>query len=430
MSEIQNAVTILGGMTGLENKEVISTIMEWNKDKVYPVSVIDIQVTASGVVDNSKDIGELVDKIEVFVEEIAKNALDTDSVQEAKKTVSEIGKYLTETRKIQTNPLKDVVGHYTEHENRFSGFSSKLNDKIDAINEKTYQKNEKALRDYFDELLKSKELVELVSMEAFVDFIENKRKTKVLTEATGKLTKGAKDAIDKAIDAVARPILESKALDEKKALQSKQFESYLDGITSDGKSEVLEANIKSLMKLRESVPELYPDVIESCYRSIDNKIARCESNIKSNQAIADKEALENADGELMAKYEEIKSTSRDMTLHVKELEDLYSQLIEIHNGLTFAENQKKVGELGASLRKRAEEIKGHLKASVYTPKTETKREPTEDIQENASYALDMEDLEVLAGIEVSAPSEEEAKAELVRRFAMHLDMIDLIKKDK
>ena len=423
MSEIQTAIARVSDIIGIDKSDFMSNLEKWNKTKVYPVSLIDIKISADGVTDNAEQIAEIVSLFTTWSDDIIKNALDAESVTDAKKMIMEFKKYLSETRKLQTNPLKEVAGHYTPLEAKLDEASKALTTKFEAINEVEYQNRERAIREHFESRIKADGLTEIVGMDAFIDFIANKRKTNIFT-AKGALTKGIKDAIDEALRVVVAPIQEAKALEEKKALQSKQFESYLDGIPSDGSVDLLEASKITLTKLRGSVEELYPDVVEACYRSIDNKISRCDSNIKAVQAIAEADAIKNADGQFMdIAYAEIKIASQNMTLGIEDLKILANELREIYPKLTFAENQEKVKSLGASLTQRITA----LELEEITPVVETP--PTHRVIETDTYLVSIHDIEVLASMEIDAESEEEAKKELVRRFEAHLSMIDLMKKD-
>jgi len=424
MSEIQSVISTIGNIVGLEKTEVVDKLIEWNKSKVYPVNPIIINFENGNITDNSAEVGELVSKIEKYKDDVLKNSLDAESVAEAKKMITEFGKFLIETRKAVTNPLKEIAGHYTKHEAKFKEMNEELTKKIDEINEKTYKNRERAIREYFESRLKDDDLTEVVSMDAFKDFIEAKRKTNIFT-STGKLTKGIRDAVTEAIRAVAEPILEAKKLEESKALQSKQFDSYMANFTVDGDTNVLEANINQLTKFKESVPDLYPDIADHCIRSIDNKIALMEGNIRANKAIAEKEAVQNADGELLEIYEEIKEQSSNMTLGKDDLVEMANKLREIYPKLKFSENQENVKTLGASISARVAELDAkEIEAEIQTVPEEVMQSDSEE----SIYLISIHDIEVLANMEIKAVSEEEAKKELVRRFEAHLSMVQLHKK--
>lgn len=423
MSQIITAITKITDLIGEDKSEFVAKITEWNKSKIYPVSLIDIQIGANGVTDNAEQVGEIIATLSDYVDDMVKNALDAESIADAKKTVAEIGKYIIETRKIQTNPLKEIAGRFTKHEGKFKEFNEALTAKYEAINEVAYKKSEKAIREHFEAIIAEDNLTEIVSMDAFKDFIANKRKTNIFT-SKGALSKGIKDAIAEALRVVVEPIKEANALKEKKALQSKQFNSYLDGIPTDGDTPVLEASIKSLDRLKESIEELYPDIIEECLRNIDNKVSRCSAHIRANKSEAEKEAIQNADGKDMELFNAIRVASTDMTLGLQELKGYANSLREIYPRLTFSENQEKVKTLGASLNQRVIEIQATEMTPIDIPATEV----VPDLDKE-SYFVSIEDIEVLAGMEIVADNEDEAKKELVRRFEAHLDMIDLITKD-
>jgi len=424
MGEIQSVISTIGNIVGLEKTEVVDKLIEWNKSKVYPVNPIVISFEGGEVKDNAEEIADLITKIENYKDEVVKNSLDAESVAEAKKMVAEFGKFLIETRKAVTNPLKEIAGNYTKNEAKFKEMNEELTRKIDEINEKTYKNRERAIREYFESRLKSDALAEVVSMDAFKDFIEAKRKTNIFT-STGKLTKGIRDAVSEAIRVVAEPILEAKELEDRKALQSKQFDSYMVNFTVDGDTNALEANINQLAKFRESVPDLYPDIADHCIRSVDNKIALMEGNIRANKAIKEKEAVQNADGELLEIYEEIKEQSSNMILGEEVLIEMANKLREIYPKLTFSENQENVKTLGTSISARIAELDAkEIEAEIQTVPEEVIQSDSEE----SIYLVSINDIEVLANMEIKAVSEEKAKKELVRRFEAHLSMIRLYNK--
>jgi len=424
MGEIQSVISTIGNIVGLEKTEVVDKLIEWNKSKIYPVNPIAISFEGGGVKDNAEEIADLITKIENYKDEVVKNSLDAESVAEAKKMIAEFGKFLIETRKAVTNPLKEIAGHYAKHEAKFKEMNEGLTQKIDEINEKEYKNRERAIREYFESRLKSDALAEVVSMDAFKDFIEAKRKTNIFT-STGKLTKGIRDAVSEAIRVVAEPILEAKELEDRKALQSKQFDSYMVNFTVDGDTNALEANINQLAKFKESVLDLYPDIVGHCIKSVDNKIALMEGNIRANKAIKEKEAVQNADGELLEIYEEIKEQSSNMTLGKEVLIEMANKLREIYPKLTFSENQENVKTLGTSISARIAELDAkEIEAEIQTVPEEVIQSDSEE----SIYLVSINDIEVLANMEIKSVSEEEAKKELVRRFEAHLSMIRLYNK--
>ncbi|MCB5278925.1 MAG: hypothetical protein LHW59_05345 [Candidatus Cloacimonetes bacterium] len=426
---IKDAITTISKITKQDSKNMVETITTWNKEKIYPVSLIDINISSDGVKDNSADIGELVDKIEVSVQDTIKNSLDLESVLDMKKTVAEIGKYLSETRKIQTNPLKDIVSSYTAHESRFTKFNTELTAKIDAINELEYQKAEKAIREYFSEVLGSDENKDIeIEMALFDSFIQAKRKTKVTLDGKlneGALTKKAKDEIIEQVRLAIEPIRKAKELEAKRSLQSMQFENALNMVKIDGTNTEVESAINSLTSMLVNIENLYPDIIDYCKRAIDNKISFAEANIKANNAIAERNAVQNADKELMEQYEIIYQFVNSGSPIFK---DVYKNYISVLRGiypqLKFTENQEKVKAFGAKLSHIVGEIE---KEEIQQSLAPTPREDI-TIQNHHTFLVSIEDLEVMAGMEIQADSEDEAKEELVERFKAHLSMIDLIRK--
>ena len=410
MNEIQTVISKMEAITLTDN--ILTKITEMNKDKIYPVSLIDIQISKNGITDNSEEVGEIIKGIKTFCDNVVKNTLDLESVQDTKKNISEMGKFIIETRKIQTNPLKEIAGKYTQHEYLFKTMNTDLTDKIDTIRELEYKENEKAIVVHFESLIL--ECGEDLGMDIFKDFIANKRKINIFT-TTGKLNKGIKDAIAEALRLVVEPIKQAKELEEKKNLQSKQFEIYFDGIEADGETQKLEANINTLIRMKETIEGLYPDIKDHCLRNIDNKIGRCESNIRANTAIKEKEEISGVDDELMRTYHGI-TINLKYDLDVQSLTKMKEELREIYPKLKFAENQTKVKELGILITAKIEEMSKPVEAKKEVILEEPERR----------YYVDISDIEFIANTGVVANSEQEAKDKLVDMLRGHLDMVGLI----
>lgn len=419
----QKLVAVLNtakSISGFSGDDFVKNIAEWNKQKAYPFSPIHIEIGTGGVKDNSAEIGALIQNIEVCVNDVTKNTLDVETVEDTKKIIAEIGKFLIEARKIQTNPLASITKNYTQHESKFNDFNRELTKKIDEINEREYQKAEVAIKDYFMEQIIGQGLQDDIHLGMFADFFENKRKNKIFTDK-GALSKAIKDQVLEAIRIAHEPIKTAKELEAKKELQSKQFEMYLENIPADGASNVLEASITSLIRMEQTVNDLYPDIADHCRRSIANKKARCEANIRANEAIAQKEAVQNADLELMSRVETIKTSSQNMLAGTEELSALHKELQGIYTKLVFAENKEKVKEIGVSIKQRISEMeKAEIEQSVKVVQDSPKT-----AQQTKKYMISIHDLEPLTFAKIEAENEEEAKIKMVERFEMHLSMVQL-----
>lgn len=423
ISKIKDAVAVIARTTDIDARNLIADITAWNKDKVYPVSLIDIRIDKDGVTDNSDFVGGIVTKIEEAVKETVANELDLENVTDMKKTVAEIGKWLIETRKIQTNPLKDIATKYTAFESKFGTFNTNLTNKIDAINEKEYQKAEKAIREYFGELLKDVEVE--YNFQIFDSFIATKRKNQVFTEKSV-LNKKIKDEIAEQVRLVIEPLLKAKELEAKKSLQSKQFENYLANIKIDGDNSQIELSINELTRMTIQTKELYPDIIEYCQRAIENKISFAKANITANRMVAERQAVVSVDNKLMEEFSKLEDESKSLTIELDRLKYIVMRLREIYHEVKFADNQEKVKTLGASVALRITEMeKKEIEATVI-PKEEPA--PFNHYSYTRTFSVSIEDIEVIAGMGIEAESEEDAKKELCRRFEAHLSMVDLISK--
>jgi len=415
--ELISATESLALIAKTDTKDFLSKLIDWNKNKAYPISPISIKFENNHIEHNADEIKAFTDKIEAYVKDVVENDLDLDEVESAKKATLEFHKFLSETRKIQTSGLDEAKKQFTAQEARYKPLIASLKDKIDAINEKQYQTNERAIKEHLQatiDLLDD----ESITLEMFKDFIEVKRKNKVFT-TTGNLTKTTKVQADEAVAKAYAPIQALKELEAKKALQQKQFEGYLENIVATGKTPLLEANVNALIAMEEIVEEHYPDITEHCYRAIRNKIDKCEANIRANEAIAQKEALQNADGVILEQLEAIKKTSSDMLIEKKELEKLHKELQGLWAKCTFVSTKDTIKTLGENISKRIQDMQ--VEEIVETP-TPT---PAPQKETEKSFSIDIEDLEVIADMHVSAVSEVEAINKLVQRLRTHLQLVGL-----
>ena len=425
---IKKVTASAGQLLGMDPKDLIPLMEQWNKEKKYPFSPIVINVSEKGVTDNSADVEAFVTDAEAWADDIIKNALDLEEVTTAKKIITEFYKCFSETRKIQTAPLAGVVKKYTPLEGRLKTKGEELTKKIEAINEKEYQKREASIKDHILTEITMKEYTDIANLDMFKDFIENKRKINIFT-STGKLNKAIKDAVEDAIRIAVEPIIKERELNDKKGLQSKNFESYMENIKAEGNTEMLEANIHTLIRMKESVADLYPDIIDSCLRSIDNKTAMIQANIRSNASIAAAEEAKNADGETLKKLDEAKEALKDMTLSVTALKTIKAALTLLYPLAKFTETQEKVKAVGAAVAARIVDLEV-IDATV--PKEETKQQEAPQQSEEAEqpafkYVIATEDINELDNMIIEAGSEAEAIEKFTQVFKAHLEMVGLIK---
>ena len=423
-NQLTVAVEGLSALANVDKEELLKKLQQWNKEKAYPATPVQIEISADGVKDNAEEIGKIVSIIKDYTEDVAKNTLDAEGVANAKATIGAIGTWLIETRKIQTNPLKEIAGHFTPHEAKFKDFSKTLQDAIDRINEKEYEKTEKVIRAYFLEVLTVEQMTETVSMDTFKEFIEKKRKTQCTT-SKGALEKKTKDAIDKAILDVVLPIKEARELEKRKALQSKQFGAYLDNTPSDGETAVLEASITTLHRFKEQIAETYPDIQEDAMRRINERIATCEANIRANEAEAKRKAQEDVDKDILATVEEIEIGYMEESLDM--IQSDTETLRGLYRQAKLTTTQDKIKTVADLLARREAELtpKPEAQAPMKKQEPEVESEPTETV-----WAISREDLDVLLFTKVTATTEDEAKRKFIEAFSDHLEMIDLNKEEK
>lgn len=413
MEEKKQMTKFTPAIKEIEKIATIKEITEWNKNKVYPVSPIHISIDQNGSIDNSNEIGILVCMIGDGVEDAIKNTIDAESLSDVKKTVSEIGKFIIETRKIQTNPLAEIAKKYTKHEAKFNEYNAAITKRIDEIKELEYEKAEKKIVELFED-----EMPKELSLGMFRDFISNKRKNKIFT-AKGELTGAIKSDIAEAMRIAYEPIKFAVELDAKKNLQSKQFETYIDNIETDGATNILNASIITLERFKEQCSDLYPDILEGCYRTIANKAQKCEANIRANEAVAQKEATVNADASAMKRVIEI-SDSLSQEKDLNALQALHKELQEIYKTLTFSENQLKVKEIGTASKQKITAIE----VSLVTPKEE---EPKVIVHLTNFWMISIHDLEPLTFMKIEADTESDAKKKMVEAFESHLSMVTITK---
>lgn len=410
-------------------KVELETVIEWNKNKSYPCSPVSIKFTGTAIEDNSQAIKAFIDKLEAYTEDVEKNALDIEEVKTAKKVVSEYGKLITETRKAQTGQFKQTVTNFTEQESRFDVLIGKLKAKEDAINFKEFEKRAVSIKEYLNKKIAEEVLDKYLNLDMFKDFIENKKKTNIYT-TTGKLAGTFKSAADEVIRLAAEPILKAEELEQKQQQQTAQFEMYMANIGTIGNNEELEANIISLKRFNETVESLYPDIVDSCKRSIENKINMIQGSIRVNTSEAARKATEDADGELMEQVSFVRDKLNDMTLDMAEIQELREQLAEIYPKLKFALNQTTVKNLGTSAAQRianlrAREIAVDIMKTAPTP-TQTPEE-TKSTPVSSKYVIASQDLDELDNMVIEAANEAEAIEKFTQVFKNHLAMVGLVK---
>lgn len=421
---IKTAYDTMGTIIPFKGEGMLEKIIEWNKSGNYPYTPIYMEVTDTGIECNAKDIKKFTDDMEAYIEDVVKNALDLEEVKTAKKIASEFGKYINKTRINQTAPFKDIVSEYTEQEKRYPGFNEKLKEKEDAILSREYEKREKSIKEYIDAKIKEDNLDAHLNLDMFKDFIENKKKTNIYT-STGKLVSGFRNAADEVIRVASEPILKAQEIKEKQQQQTAQFELYMGNFETTGDKEKLETNITQLKRFKENAPSLYPDIVESCERSIQNKISLIEANMRADEADKAKKEQENADGIHLKRAEEIQNKLHDMTLTKEQLKEYHAELSDIYVKLTFAKSQGQVKNLGVSVKKRIEDLEARETAEKLRkqkPKTEAEAK-----QPAFKYVIPGVALEELDNMVMEAGSDAEAIEKFTRIFKQHLEMTGIVK---
>ena len=410
------ALIAISNRIDVSEDKVIEKIKLWNKEKVYPVSLIDIQIVDGKITDNMDDVKKIIDDIDYFVQDQIKNTLDIEVLKQNKSVVHSIGKFISTPRIAQTKYFKDLVTRCTTEENRFTTFQQDFTSRIKEMSEAQYKKNETAIREYLVSQLAEQGLTEIVSVALFTNFIDAKRENAIISK-TGKMTKASTDMIDREIWTIYEPIKERKELREKISLQQKGFERYLENIETKGATEKLNASIIALKRFAETIVETYPNIIDQSHRTILNKRELCEANIRANIAEEKSSELQKVDNVLLTEVYKI-----DKTLYStkKELEDAKCRLGEIYILLQIDSHKKDVAEIG---KKFSEKIINMGRSQEPAPT------PQIPIPKKSGYFIALEDLEPLTLDSLGDGSEEDAKKELIKRFAFNLEFVELIKKE-
>lgn len=419
----RTAIDVFSSTIGVSSSNFIEELERQRKGNGYDLVPIVINVADNGSMEhNAEIIGMGIDLMAARANEVIKNELDIGNVELVKKEFNEIYQWLKATRTSVTSSFDEVKSKFTANEKRLKDEIIKsIDDQILAMKEKTFKIAEANIRSVLNEMIDESEGIG-ITIDMFDSFIESKRQNASMlpTEKTKKTSAAALKTIRDEFEKIAKPIREALAINEKKDLQSKQFESYLDNIDVDSDNpEIINAAIKSLFRLRESVEANYPDVIESCHRSINNKIEKAEANIRALEAMAERDALQSKQNEIDAHDKEIMIEVRTINEGVllddaDTLTKKVDRLRTIHGKLIGEDNKNEVVRIANSL-------KDLISKSNATDALQKVKNKTFGVSDDGIQKITFE----LQMMNVSAMDAADARAKIVAHFAEMFKTDDL-----
>jgi hypothetical protein len=347
-------------------------IVKENKEKKYSLLPIKVEMKDGEITSNAEQVKILVDLVEKWAYNLSVSD-NLDEINKGIKTLREIYVWINGSRKQVTRKFDEVKKQFTDVENDVKKLGELLKNRIDELKEQEYKKNEELLKQYFTEeidRIKKEHNIDL-DISIFEDFIQNKRKNKITTKK-GLLTAEIKRQIDEKVEQVLEPILKEKETQklkeqdlQKLALDLKDVNIY--SLFLD-ELEQAKGRLEFLLDVAETA---YPNATVEAKMQLKGLLKIAEANIAKVKAEQEKEILQ----------EQVK----------KEQE----------------EKNKKEQELKEKARKIQEKM-GVVKSKN-------------------KFKLPLEELEVIASVEVEAENEDEAKEKILKMFKEQLELIDLIK---
>ena len=273
-----------------ERKATIADIKEWNKNKFFPLSVINISITDKGVTHNAEELEKAVESICKEVTEKADNALDSEMLDTLASDVKAVGEWIYNTRRIQTDPLKSIEKNYSKVEKKLYMKDTKSPSYQDSlyayvknrkaiVMEKHYKKNQEAIEAEIKELLAQNDVV--LDVSKFGDFVSKKRVLKDFYLSDGSLNAKIKGEIAKAVEDEVRPILEEREKALKKEKEIKQFNLMLDNANT----------VEELERLKLNSKEVFEVISHDILTQIDFKIEKVKNALAVQAQMEEEEKL-------------------------------------------------------------------------------------------------------------------------------------------
>ena len=368
--------------------EFWETIKAQNKAKKWTITPVKIEFKDGQIVENSGQVKQLVELMKNWANDLIANAKDVDELEKATEIVREVYAWFSESRKQLTKPLDEMKRNFTALENEIKQIGIAFKEKKEELLEQEYQNRETAIISELKmELNFIKEDLGIdLDINLFSDFIAQKRKTKVLTEK-GHLTKKIKDEIKVKINEILEPILKEREVQKLKEQDLQKLTLDLQDINTNSLFiEELEAAKDKLIQLLNTVDMRYPNAVQEATAQLNANIRLVEADIKRLQAEAEKKALRKAEEERKA-----------------------------------AEAKKQ-----EEIKKRAEEIQ-KAQQEVANAKNAQTTEDSSQTKKTSKYKIPLEEIEIIAAVEIEAVSEAEAKEKAIEIFKQQLQFIELIK---
>ena len=370
-------ITQFGALANYKDPaEFWEAIKAQNKAKKWSITPVKIEFKDGQIVENSAQVKKLVELMKGWADNLIANTKDVDELEKATEIVREVYAWFSGSRKQLTKPLDEMKRNFTALENEIKNIGIAFKEKKEALLEEEYKKREAVLLEYLKtelEEVKKEHAIELTE-NLFADFIAAKRKTKILTEK-GQLTKKTKDEIKAKINEILEPILKEREAQKLKEQDLQKLTLDMQDINVNALfEEELETAKEKLTQLLNTVDMRYPNAVQEAIAQLNANIRLVEANIARLKAEAEKEALRKAEEERKA-----------------------------------AEAKKQ-----EEIKQRAQELQ-KAQTEAVVPKT----------KHITKYKIPLEEIEVIASVEIEAKSEEEAKEKAIEMFKQQLQFVEL-----
>jgi len=282
---------------------------------------------------NTEAVDAYILELTAYVDESIKNDLDVEVVESKIKEIKDTHDGFTDFRKSFTAPLTGIVKEFTSRESKIDEQRDRLIERKKEMLEFTYEIADEAIRLEFERLQEESNNI-TPDMTVFDSFVSKQREVKgMLPNDKNVLGKASLEKIEKEFEKHVAPIREAQRLEELRASEQKQFEMYLENLNvSSNNINELDAVIINLTKMKEVIPDFYPNIIEQCTRTLDNKIGLARGNINTLKALEAQAEAEATAKQAEAKVEELHDAD----------DEIITELNNIENGLSIISDDKKM----------------------------------------------------------------------------------------
>jgi len=327
-------------------------------------SVALVEIKNDKVIVNLEEMKAGVEQIKAIVDDSIKNDLDVEVVEDKIKSLKALQEDTTDYRKSFTAPMDEVKKETMAIEKVIKEQRDRLITRKDAILESTYLIAEETIRRELTKLQVANNNI-VLNMEIFESFISNQRKVKgMLPNEKGILGKASLEKISKEFELHVAPIREAKRLEELKATEQKQFEMYLENLNvSSNDMNELEAVTINLTKMKETIADFYPHIIEQCERTIENKLGLAKGNINTLKALeAQRKAeaktveVQDEDGEIITELYNYENNLLLLSGDLDMVRDAYTRVRSLYPNIKYAETKERAEKLGKKLKSMLDEL--------------------------------------------------------------------------